>query len=266
MSRTTALYRRTKFFASAEKEEPDLFEYFDPLVSPHAYPNGISPSEKAVTMEKNEKAPLMDRGDTVPLPEDPLKLRKIARQQTASPSINPRNLPIDPNEVFDPRISPHAYTNGEVPNRLVGDDGATEGPPPATESIKTIGILLMDHGSRNEASNQRLHELARMYREYTRSGNVVVAAAHMEIAKPSIPDGMQELIDRGVDEIICHPYFLSPGRHVQKDIPEIIEQAKLSMQIQIPVTTTDPVGSQTLIMLGAIDALVQQASGNLQQK
>ena len=29
-----------------EGDEPDLFEYFDPLLSPHAYPNGIQSGEK----------------------------------------------------------------------------------------------------------------------------------------------------------------------------------------------------------------------------
>ena len=68
------------------------------------------------------------------------------------------------------------------------------------------------------------------------------------------------------DEIICHPYFLSPGRHVREDIPEIIEEAIASLQIEIPVITTDPLGSNTQLMLGAIHSLVRENSQVLKQK
>ena len=64
-----------------------------------------------------------------------------------------------------------------------------------------IGILLMDHGSRNPASNARLEQLATLY-QMTMSDNdetdFVVEAAHMEIATPSIADGLETLLQAGV--------------------------------------------------------------------
>jgi sirohydrochlorin ferrochelatase len=69
-----------------------------------------------------------------------------------------------------------------------------------------------------------------------------------------------------IDEIICHPYFLSPGRHVREDIPQIIEEAIASLQIEIPVITTDPLGSNTQLMLGAIHSLVRENSQVLKSK
>ena len=123
----------------------------------------------------------------------------------------------------------------------------------------------MDHGSRNQASNERLHELARIYQQ-TVASNVIVKAAHMELAIPSIPEGIAALLREGVDEIVCHPYFLSEnGRHVSQDIPQIISEAVESMKIQIPIVTTDPVGSQTEIMIEAIQKMVQQHSSILQR-
>ena len=48
----------------------------------------------------------------------------------------------------------------------------------------------------------------------------------MEIAPPSIKDGIQTFVEEeGVEKIVCHPYFLSPGRHVVEDIPQVIEEA-----------------------------------------
>ena len=82
----------------------------------------------------------------------------------------------------------------------------------------------------------------------------------MEIAEPSIPEVLKALVEEGVDEIICHPYFLSPGRHVVEDIPEIVDGAIKDLNIQIPVITTNPVGSSTDLMINAIHSLVQQSS------
>ena len=134
----------------------------------------------------------------------------------------------------------------------------------------------MDHGSRKEKSNARLQAMAELYQltlgtdeddEVENTPTIMVRAAHMEIATPSIPDGLKDLKDQGVDEIICHPFFLSAnGRHVKEDIPEIIGNAiedlwgESSGATPIPIVTTAPVGSNTQLMLGAIHSLVRENS------
>jgi hypothetical protein len=303
----TPTIARTFHRASNDDEEPDLFDYFDPLLSPHAYPNGISPN-------------VNNDNDATSLPPAPdideftlLGLLSSTGGSSSTISSNtakvPKVAPAD--DVFDPRISPHAYTNG-IPNQVgastnaMGSTNVDESPltfnfltgvtsSSSTETTaldevveqqpdyfdprlsphvytngvpdtfvgdapaknKKIGVLLMDHGSRNQASNDRLQELARLYQQSHASHGMVVTAAHMEIAPPSIPDGLQVLLNANVDEIICHPYFLSAnGRHVSEDIPEIIDKAKSDLNITIPITTTEPVGSQTDVMISAMHALV----------
>ena len=59
---------------------------------------------------------------------------------------------------------------------------------------------------------------------------------------------------------------MSPGRHVKEDIPQLVEEAITSLNIQIPVITTDPVGSNTQLMIGAIHSLVRENSDILRQK
>jgi len=300
----------------AVEEEPDLFDYFDPLLSPHSYPNGISPNNEPISDESGkhgaEKADLKKSDNERLLPRE-------TDQDT-----------VTPNECFDPLLSPHIYPNG-TPDRVIGDVSAdlpnhlTESEAPETNDStdtfhqadlisllsmesktsepkeqrslekpnpdhfdptisphcypngtpdeffgekdttnqKRVGVLLIDHGSRNEASNERLKELARLYHEYSSNGGniMVVQAAHMEIANPSIPEGLKTLLDQDVDEIVCHPYFLSAnGRHVSEDIPAIINDAISSLDIAIPVVTTEPVGSLTDMMMGAIESLVQKSS------
>ena len=63
------------------------------------------------------------------------------------------------------------------------------------------------------------------------------------------------------DEIVCHPYFLSPGRHVKEDIPKLVQEAIENLNIDnIRVVITDPLGSNTPLMIGAIHSIVQAAS------
>jgi hypothetical protein len=234
--------------SNSASEEPDLFEYFDPLLSPHAYPNGISPDAKPVPPDASNERYNPPGFDPFGLNERTAKSASAVEEVKARPDI-------DPSVVFDPTISPHAYVNG-VPSVIVGDpDAAT-----AVQEVKKVGVLLMDHGSKNPAANQRLLDLAQLYQDNVGSSGVIVRAAHMEIAAPSIPDGLQSLLDAGVDEIVCHPYFLSPGRHVVEDIPEILKNAIETLGIDIPITTTDPVGSNTDVMIGAIHSLVQKSS------
>ena len=47
----------------------------------------------------------------------------------------------------------------------------------------------------------------------------------MELAEPSIEAAYNSCVEQGANYIICHPYFLSMGRHVQEDIPALISVA-----------------------------------------
>lgn len=221
-------------------ESEDLFDYFDVLLSPHAYPNGISSSERPQELRRT----------TV----DAYSVTMGESERQQSPKDQSPATHVDPNLFFDPTISPHQYSQG-TPDRIIGDNtGDVDG-----GKQKRVGILLMDHGSRNPNSNRRLFDLAQLYQQSLHSKSFIVAAAHMEIASPTIRDGIASLLKAGVDGIICHPYFLSPGRHVQEDIPRLVKEAIHDLDVKIPVVTTDPVGANTDLMIKAIHGMVDKA-------
>ena len=87
------------------------------------------------------------------------------------------------------------------------------------------GLILVAHGSRREASNDEVRELAgRLSRQ---PGNYdLVRPAFLELAEPSIPDAIQAAVDNGATRVVILPYFLSAGRHVVKDIPAEVEKAR----------------------------------------
>ena len=86
-----------------------------------------------------------------------------------------------------------------------------------------LGLLLVDHGSRRAEANAQLDDMAARVRR-TRP-DAVVAAAHMEIAAPSIADGFAALVTQGATRVVVLPYFLSDGRHLSADIPALATEA-----------------------------------------
>lgn len=80
-------------------------------------------------------------------------------------------------------------------------------------------LLLVAHGSRRAASNDEVRALAESLAALAGNDWGRVDAAFLELAEPSIPDGIQRCIDAGADEVVVLPYFLSAGRHVAEDIP-----------------------------------------------
>lgn len=317
-------------------ERKDLFEYFDPLLSPHAYPDGIDAAKKIETgaatsssgsgVQKNydkdeDWSPLRMRssggdsffgepgrsssgggnwGKKAPRREDRegnnkrvykrphgLDDDEVVSPEAASSSGDAENEgggeKPDLFDVFDPRISPHAYTQG-IPDAVTYAEEASvsysafRAPDPFSASHQPkgsrqqiVGVLLIDHGSRKGISNARLQTLARTYNDRSPS-SLVVRAAHMEIARPSILEGLRDLVEtEQCGRVVCVPYFLSVGKHSTVDVPRLINEATeilgtgenggVNGSGDVEVITTFPVGSNIDVMLGAIDGLVQGALG-----
>lgn len=93
----------------------------------------------------------------------------------------------------------------------------------ASANNETIGIVVVDHGSRRAASNELLLDVVQLFRQTT--GHEIVEAAHMELAEPSIADAFAKCVDQGATLVVVHPYFLSPGRHWSEDIPRLAAEA-----------------------------------------
>lgn len=86
-----------------------------------------------------------------------------------------------------------------------------------------MGVILVDHGSRREESNELLLEVVRQF--VAASGLPIVEPAHMELAEPSIATAFARCAERGARTIVVFPYFLLPGRHWYEDIPRLAEEA-----------------------------------------
>eukprot|EP00590_Aulacoseira_subarctica_P010879 CAMPEP_0172424082 /NCGR_PEP_ID=MMETSP1064-20121228/21229_1 /TAXON_ID=202472 /ORGANISM="Aulacoseira subarctica , Strain CCAP 1002/5" /LENGTH=283 /DNA_ID=CAMNT_0013165835 /DNA_START=19 /DNA_END=873 /DNA_ORIENTATION=+ len=195
---------RTSATNSDDKQEYDLFDYFDPRVSPHLYPGGIPAPEK-----KNIVASIRAE------------------------------------ESFEEESSFHLRTTSTMVNK--------------------VGVLLIDHGSKRESSNLHLESIAKAYEQSSRCPpHYIVRAAHMEIASPSIEDGLRNLVANGAYRIVCHPMFLSLGKHAMEDVPRLIEEATKSIQMdptitnKVEIVTTVPLGSRVEVLIDAIGNIVEE--------
>ena len=85
-------------------------------------------------------------------------------------------------------------------------------------------LLIIAHGSRRAASNDEVRALADAVRVQPGQSYEHVETAFLELAEPSIPDGLATLAAKGASEIVAFPYFLAAGTHVAQDIPDAIAE------------------------------------------
>lgn len=107
-------------------------------------------------------------------------------------------------------------------------------------------ILLVAHGSRREASNDEVRQLVARLKVSAAPSQRDVRAAFLELAEPSIPDGIQQCIDAGATDVTVLPYFLSAGRHVATDIPGEVK-IKQDEHPEIKISIAPYLGSATAI-------------------
>ena len=103
-------------------------------------------------------------------------------------------------------------------------------------------ILLLGHGSPKKEANN-LDKVAEMLHGMIHHGcsDACVGVAYMEFAAPRIPDAIKKAIEGGARKIVLHPFFLSAGQHVTKDIPGMIEEAR-GLYPGVTFIYTEPLG------------------------
>jgi sirohydrochlorin ferrochelatase len=125
----------------------------------------------------------------------------------------------------------------------------------------SLGIILVDHGSRRDESNDMLLSVVREFVATT--GSQIVEPAHMEQAEPSIATAFDRCVARGAKTIVVFPYFLLPGRHWHDDIPRLTASAA-KPHPGVRYLVTAPFGLHPLmndVIRSRIDQCLAQASG-----
>ena len=127
--------------------------------------------------------------------------------------------------------------------------------PPGTAAI------VIAHGSRADAANDAHRSVCDALA--ARSGTTVVPA-FLELAEPSLDDAVHRLAERGTEHVVVLPFFLYPGRHIQRDIPALVDAARSAnpgVDIEIgPLFGADP--GVVELLAAQLDAATTGASGS----
>ena len=124
-------------------------------------------------------------------------------------------------------------------------------------------LVLIAHGSRRQASNQEVMELASRLQQSAGDRYQLIEAGFLEIAEPSIPEAIETCIQSGATSIVVVPYFLAAGRHVAEDIPQIVTPVA-EQHPQVTIRISEHIGmsdSMTRLILDSASSDSQPVTG-----
>jgi precorrin-8X/cobalt-precorrin-8 methylmutase len=106
----------------------------------------------------------------------------------------------------------------------------------------TERIIIIGHGSPRKEANT-IDSLAESLHADLHPGcnGHCVRGAYLQFSDPDIEAVIEESVSAGARRIILHPFFLNAGMHVTKDIPELIEAARLKHP-EVDFIYTEPLG------------------------
>jgi sirohydrochlorin ferrochelatase len=114
-------------------------------------------------------------------------------------------------------------------------------------------LILVDHGSRRSEAHEHLEWIAARVRAQRPS--LAVYVAHLELAQPSIQAAIERSIAEGARELVIHPLFLVPGKHLGEDVPSRVREA-LAHHDGVTARITEPLGAHpglADLILSALD-------------
>ncbi len=115
-------------------------------------------------------------------------------------------------------------------------------------------LVLVDHGSRAEAANETLEEIAGLLRKARPDQLVIVA--HMELAPPTLAEAVARCAAEGAQRVTVMPYFLAPGRHTTRDIPELVREVA-GAHPELEVLLAPPLGVHAKLVEVILDRLAE---------
>src|SRR5690606_22829367 len=100
-------------------------------------------------------------------------------------------------------------------------------------------LVLFAHGARDPRWAEPFRRLQTRIQE--QSPDIEVALGFLELMSPGLPELAAQLVQQQVSEITVVPVFLGRGGHVMRDLPQMVEELKLTYP-QMPFRIAGAVG------------------------
>jgi sirohydrochlorin ferrochelatase len=105
-------------------------------------------------------------------------------------------------------------------------------------------VLLISHGSHSPKLEPEIIKMTSVLKQ--KSGIAIFEYAFLEINQPDIAAGIINCINKGANEVTILLNFLNSGRHVNEDIPRIVNETNKKYP-HVKMTITKPVGQHPKI-------------------
>lgn len=110
-------------------------------------------------------------------------------------------------------------------------------------------IILIGHGSRESTALAEFYQTVDLLKK--KRGYQEIEAAFFELATPSLPEAIAYAVKEGAERILALPLLLFPGRHMQEDIPHLLNEERIKFP-GIEILLGRPLGAHpTLVELAA---------------
>lgn len=93
-----------------------------------------------------------------------------------------------------------------------------------------LGYLLVGHGTRDPIGQAEFREVVRLVADRLPQS---VAGAFLELAEPTIAEGLNELCQAGVRRVLIVPLLLFSAGHAKRDVPDEVAQAAAKFGLKI---------------------------------
>lgn len=117
-------------------------------------------------------------------------------------------------------------------------------------------VIVLSHGSKTEGAGDSGRRMIAEVKK--RGGYEIVEQAFLQHSSPGLMDAIEACARRNAGRIVIVPFFIQPGAHVARDIPEMIGKARKEHP-DIDIVVTDFTGSHPLMaeivmdLVGRID-------------
>ena len=126
-------------------------------------------------------------------------------------------------------------------------------------------IILFAHGSTVESANAAVRAVTG---ELTRRVHVdLTATAFLDCGRPTLGESIEAVAQRGATRVIVVPYFLTLGIHLQRDLPQLIQEVS-ARHAGLQIDVTDPLdGHAKLVEIveDRVRSALDGGSGNSSQ-
>lgn len=101
----------------------------------------------------------------------------------------------------------------------------------------TTGVAIFAHGSAVESANEAVRGVVRQFE--AQGGFELVEPSFLELGKPDLGEAVAKLVARGATSVVVVPYFLTLGKHLQRDLPRIVGELQ-GMHPGVEIRVTPP--------------------------